>query len=254
MPMSDDDSNLSERTYRQLKADIISARIAPGARVNIAEICTRLAVSPAAVREALSRLMSERLVVSEHNRGFRATAISVDALRELSRARAELDALCLREALKREDIDWEANLISASHRARRRRLLARRSDRDADAFVDAHAAFHDAVAAGCGNEWLIWTRRILSTQSERYRHLCIPMIDQKDELYAEGHPFIPAVLARDGEKAVALLTAHYEAMVEKIIAATEESARPESDAPREAQSSGEAPVPRSRRKRVSAAA
>ena len=35
------------------------------------------------------------------------------------------------------------------------------------------------------------------------------MVDRKDELYAEDHPFMIAVLARDADKTVDLLTVHY---------------------------------------------
>ena len=57
--------------YEALRADLLACRVAPGSRLKIQELCLQHAVSLGAIREALSRLTSEGLVVAEPQRGFR---------------------------------------------------------------------------------------------------------------------------------------------------------------------------------------
>src|SRR5690349_6839687 len=64
--------NLTQRAYEELRADILSCRIPPGAKLKIQDLCTKFSVSLGAIREALSRLTSEGLVTAEPQRGFRA--------------------------------------------------------------------------------------------------------------------------------------------------------------------------------------
>lgn len=54
---------------------------------------------PGAVREALSRLSSECLVIAEPQRGFRAAPISEEDLVQLLEARKEIERLCLHRAM-----------------------------------------------------------------------------------------------------------------------------------------------------------
>ena len=54
-----------------------------------------------------------------------------------------------------------------------------------EASVSSHAAYHDALAGGCGSEWLMRLRRQLYDQSERYRRLAGREVEQ--------HPFHASV-------------------------------------------------------------
>src|ERR1700731_5490431 len=83
--------NLTQRAYEGLRADLLACRIRPGSRLKIQELCDRCSVSLGAVREALSRLTSEGLVVSEPQRGFRAAPVSVADLQDLTMVRIEVE-------------------------------------------------------------------------------------------------------------------------------------------------------------------
>ena len=61
--------NLTQSAYELLRADILSCRLPPGSKLKIQELCTRYAVGLGAIREALSRLTSEGLVIAEPQRG-----------------------------------------------------------------------------------------------------------------------------------------------------------------------------------------
>src|SRR5262245_36228578 len=81
--------------HQWLRTEILACRLKPGEKLRIAALTGRLSVSPGSVREALSRLVSEGLVIAESQRGFHVTPISSDELLDLTNARAYIETTCL---------------------------------------------------------------------------------------------------------------------------------------------------------------
>ena len=217
--------NLTQGAYEQLRAELLSCRILPGTRLKIGELCTRLSVSLGAIREALSRLTSDGLVVAEPQRGFRVAPISPEDLRDLTRARIEIDSLCLRRAIELGDVDWEARLVAAFHRLSR---TPERASADpacsSDEWAEAHAAFHAALVDGCDSPWLMRLHGQLYDQSDRYRRLSVSMAPRRRNIGDEHQKILDAVLARDADKAVRLLTSHLETTTAILLSADLEAA------------------------------
>ena len=82
--------SLTERAYRQLRDDLLTCRLVPGAKINIKDITETQGFSLGAVREALSRLTSEGFVTQDDARGFRVTPISIGDLTDLVRVRSDI--------------------------------------------------------------------------------------------------------------------------------------------------------------------
>jgi DNA-binding GntR family transcriptional regulator len=216
----DNSLNLTQGAYEDLRADLLSCRILPGSRLKIQELCTRLSVSLGAIREALSRLTSEGLVVAEPQRGFRAAPISPEDLSDLTRVRIEIEALCLRRAIALGDVDWEARLVAAFHRLSRTPERAPSDPaRSNDEWAAAHAAFHMALVEGCGSPWLLRLHSQLYDQSERYRRLSVSLARQTRNIGDEHQAIMEAALGRDADKAVALVTAHMTETTNILLAA-----------------------------------
>src|SRR5258708_11810091 len=108
-------ANLTQAAYEGLRADLLACRILPGKKLKIQELCDRFSVSLGAIREALSRLTSEGLVVAEPQRGFRAAPISAADLRDLTMVRVEVESLCLKRAIEICDVNCESRLVAAFH-------------------------------------------------------------------------------------------------------------------------------------------
>jgi DNA-binding GntR family transcriptional regulator len=211
MPRDAPGLSLTQAAYECLRADLLACRLRPGERLKIGELCGALSVSLGAVREALSRLTSEGLVVAEPQRGFRVAPVSVAELRDLTAVRIEIEGTCLTRAVAAGDVAWEAGLVAAHHR------LSRTPEREpgdarrlSEAWAEAHASFHRALVAGCDSRWLLRLREILYAQSERYRRLSVPLAPAGRDLEGEHRGIMEAALARDAERAVALLAAHLE--------------------------------------------
>lgn len=204
-------TSLTQSVYERLRSDVLACRLRPGQRLRINDLSQDLGVSLSAVREALSRLTAEALVVAEPQRGFRVAPISADELRDLTAVRVEIECMCLRRAIIVGDIAWEERLVSAHHRLTR---IAEREpddpDRLGETWSDAHRNFHSALVAGCDSPCLLEIREMLYGRSERYRRLSVPLARAQRNILQEHQEIVNATLARDTDRATALLAAHLE--------------------------------------------
>ena len=202
-------SSLTAEVYERLRRDLLACRLAPGQRLNIAELAGTISVSLGAVREALSRLTSEGLVVLEPQKGFTAAPISAADLADLTQVRIRIECQCLRRSIEVGSLAWETTLVAAHHRlARTPASSPGDPSRMADEWALYHAEFHEALAAGCDSPWSLKLRRTLFAHSERYRRLSLPLGRKPRRVDQEHAALVAAALARDADSAERLLTAH----------------------------------------------
>ncbi len=201
--------SLTQAAYERLRRDVLSCRLQPGQRLKINELCSRLQVSLGAIREALSRLTSEGLIVAAPQRGFSVAPISIDELHDLTMVRLQIEETCLRAAIRHGDQAWESRVVAALH------LLCQTPERPQDdpaglseTWLEAHAEFHAALVSSCGSPWLLRLRAQLYVQAERYRRLGVSLTRPSYDLRAEHQAIAAAILARDAEHAVNLMTRH----------------------------------------------
>jgi DNA-binding GntR family transcriptional regulator len=205
----DSPKSLTEGVIEQLRSAILKCHLAPGARLRITDLCTRYDVSLGAVREALSRLSAEGLVVAEPQRGFRVAPVSAADLADLTWVRIEIETLALRQAIAKGDITWESGLVAAQHQLRRTpKFEPGEGARMNEAWSVAHAQFHAALVASCDSPWLLRLRATLFDQSERYRRLSVPGEGTQRNVDAEHDAIVEAALARDAGQATQLLAEH----------------------------------------------
>lgn len=209
MAQTTSSASLTQAAYEKLRADLLACRFRPGERLRINDICKGSSFNLSAVREALSRLTAEGLVVAEPQRGFRAAPISDDDLRDLTAVRVEIEGSCLRRAIAVGDLTWESSIVAAYHRlARTPERATGDENRLEDEWSLAHAAFHEALVKACDSPWLLRLRGTLYAQGERYRRLSIPLSKEPRDLDREHRGIMEAVLARDPDEACLLMAAH----------------------------------------------
>lgn len=204
-------TSLVAQAYRRLKADIIAGEWQPGEKLLMSQLKTHYDIGAGPMREALSQLVSERLVTAINQRGFRVAEMSLDELHDIYDARAHLEALLVELAVARGDESWEAELVGKAH------TLARidevnTPDEMLHVWDSRHKAFHTAIVKGCGSPKLLEMRAALSDQAERYRQLWLKKtvfskaaLMQKRE---EHQALVDALLARDAEGAARFIYEH----------------------------------------------
>ena len=82
----------TDRAYAALLEEILNCRLAPGAKITISEVATKLGFSPGAVREALSRLSAEKMAVATAQKGFSVAEVSIEELKDLTRTQSSNSA------------------------------------------------------------------------------------------------------------------------------------------------------------------
>jgi DNA-binding GntR family transcriptional regulator len=211
------DASLSQFAYRHLRADLLSGRLSPGAKIKISEVGESLSVNLSAVREALSRLTADGLVVALPQRGFQVAPVSVSELKDLTSARIEIDCICIRKAAANPDIRWETALVAATHQLLRTAKSDPGSSEPSAAWRDAHFEFHRALIAGCGNSWLIRIHDQLFAQAERYQRLSARGQGARRSIDNEHKQLSDAMLGRRADLCVELIAAHYQKTADLVI-------------------------------------
>jgi DNA-binding GntR family transcriptional regulator len=210
-----EDSSLTNRAYVEIRRALISCRLAPGARLSIAQLQRDVGVSQAAVREALSRLTAEGLAVIERNSGFRAAPISVEGYRELATAVITIEVPLLRSSIENGDYAWEGALLSAYHVASR--VLSEVEDgAGMEAYVANREDFHRCLFSCCDNQWLLWSWSLLYAQQLRYRHTFAELARFERGLHADYRSFLDVVIRRDVDQAERLWRENHEKVADFI--------------------------------------
>lgn len=206
---------LASAAYERLRREVMTAQLLPGQKLNIRRLCARYEMGLSPIREALNRLSRDGLVTQFDQQGFRVAPVGIAQLDELTRTRCWLNELALRESITHGDMAWEENVLLACHRLLR--LPRESSDEHSplrnDSWEEAHRAFHASLLAACRSPWLIAFCEQLFDAAERYRH--ISRIARSERRRDEHKQIMEAVVARDAELAVKLLTAHFWATAER---------------------------------------
>jgi DNA-binding GntR family transcriptional regulator len=196
--------------YNQMKADILRGKFQPGAKLIISSLCEEIDVSLGAVREALSRLASDGLVMFVPQKGYRVAPISRQDLEDITIVRIDVERLCLERALKYGDLKWEAGILSAHHELNHSQV----EDPDhpgtmGSAWSQAHDRFHYALVSACDSPWLLNLRANLYVQSQRYRFLSIPLDQKRRDIVKEHADLADAAIRRDISATKTLIADHF---------------------------------------------
>jgi GntR family carbon starvation induced transcriptional regulator len=214
--------NQTTVAYEALRADILTGKHVPGKKLKIQELAEEFGVSPGAVREALSRLVPEELVVSRDQRGFLVAPLSLADLADLTDVRCEVESLALRRSVALGDVNWEAGILAAEHRLRSKAVVVGTEDPKMK-WRRNHAAFHTALVSACGSRRLLGLHAQLYEQSERYRGLMFRLEIDRD-IDDEHHRIVEYALGRDADALVGAMVDHLRVTSQLIVDAVESKA------------------------------
>ncbi len=206
--------SLTATVASALQRDLVNARYMPGQKLPIVQLAKHYGVSPGAVREALSRLISEGLVEFNEQRGFRAAPVPPNALADITRTRILIDVQALREAIRLGDVDWEAEVLAINHRLANCPPREKSNPKGVrEEWQRLHRVFHRTLISACGSPWLMRFHDLLFDQTIRYRSVASAYETEREDLRrdpnAEHAAIVEAAVARDADKAALLLEQHY---------------------------------------------
>ncbi len=210
-------ATLASEAYQRLREDIINAVLVPGSKLRVQELCTRYGMGQSPIREALNRLVRDGLASLSDHKGFSVTSLSRAHLESLTKTRCWVNEIALRESMLNGDSAWEEGVVLAYHRLTRnpRRASAQPGGVRVDGTYNssgeqAHRAFHTSLISACGSPWLIDLCEQLFDAADRYRHLARATSSRTARPRGDEHKLlVDAVVARDVDRAVAVLKKHF---------------------------------------------
>lgn len=209
---------LIERSYAQLRNDIIDNRWQPGAKLRVEHLRQHYGVSAGTLREALTRLVSDALVEAEGQRGFRVAPVTMADLEDLTDLRVRIEIDALRCSISRADAGWRQRLedcYAALSRVEQPILPSQARQWEA-----LNTAFHEALVADCGSAWTLRLLRLLARQSERYRRFAIQLNAGARDVHAEHRDIYEAAMSGNALRAALALEHHIRATPEVFKHAT----------------------------------
>jgi DNA-binding GntR family transcriptional regulator len=208
---------LIERAYAQLREDIIEGHLVPGTKLRVEHLKSRYGVGAGTLREAITRLVSDALVLAEGQRGFRVAPVAIEDLEDLMRVRLHLEIDALRQSIRHGDAAWRSHLQRAYDElsgveqpiepAMRRRweLLNTR--------------FHEALIAAHASPWTLKVLRLLARHGERYRRFAMKLPGSQRDVHAEHREIFELSMAGHEARAALALEAHIRATPDELIRA-----------------------------------
>jgi GntR family carbon starvation induced transcriptional regulator len=192
----------------RLREDILTCQLQPGQWLKIEELRARYDVSVGTLREALTQLASEGLVLAEANRGFAVAPVSVADLLDITELRIDLECKALAASIQEGDDEWEARILSAFHLLQKLDAeLQGDHDGEPKLWAERHRRFHEALVSACPSQWVLRFRQTLFDQARRYRGLSMKHSATPGRM-DQHRRLMEAALARDQATVCALAETH----------------------------------------------
>lgn len=134
---------------RELSDDIAAGALAPGERLDEVKLTERFGVSRTPIREALSRLVAQGILVPGEKRGVRVAVYSREQLAQIFEAMHEIEAACARVASQRLTLLSRAEIELAQAGCE-----AAAEKGDVVEYKRANETFHDAIYRATGNPYM----------------------------------------------------------------------------------------------------
>ncbi|OVZ64979.1 GntR family transcriptional regulator [Pigmentiphaga sp. NML080357] len=193
-----------EQAYQYVRTAIRSGELAPGTRLREIELAELLGLSRTPVREALSRLESEGLVVNESGRGLVVTELDQSMINELYVMREVLEGTAARLAARHaSDVE-----ISA---------LREIADRDAqlleqpDQLAVNNHFFHETLYRCAHNRYLLKTLNSLQESMSLLGPTTLAMPGRAQSSSREHQEMVAALEQRDPDLAERITREHIRA-------------------------------------------
>ena len=159
---------MAEAALVELQEAILTGHLPPGAPLRLELLARTLDMSISPVREAVRQLEALGLAVHVPHRGARVSDISIEDLHDTYEVRLALETLAVRRAA--EHFGDEDAAPARAHLDEHVAAHERGESREARA---AHTAFHFALYAASGSDWLVRLIRPAWENCERYRSLSL---------------------------------------------------------------------------------
>ena len=193
---------LADRAYVELRDQIVTLAIPPGAPINEESLGRELRLGRTPLREAIKRLALENLVTVFPRRGTFASEINITDLAHISDVRQELEGHAARRAAER---------LTGARRAELEALLDRIEAPGAasrDELMELDAEIHRFVHRASANPYLEETLARYFNLSLRIWYLVLDRLPHLTERVREHRALLEAIRDGEADRARAIAAEH----------------------------------------------
>lgn len=207
---------IGETAYRRIRSDIIFGVLPPSQKLRLERISESYNTSISTLRELLNRMCAEGLIVAEGQRGFEVAPVTAADFRQVAELRLLLENHALQQSFVSGDLDWEGRVVSAHHKLavmEKRMLEGKRENQEL--WKQCDWDFHHALISACGSDALLQTHALIYDRYLRYQMIAVVF---RGEIAAREHQdLLESALARDWQRAQALMVSHVQGCVEHAL-------------------------------------
>jgi GntR family carbon starvation induced transcriptional regulator len=211
-----EDETIGNDGYRRIRTDILLGRLVPGQKLKLEMLRESYRVSVSTLREILSRLSAEGLVVAEGRRGFEVAPVSKANLKELADMRLLLEGHAMEASFARADVEWEGRVVSARHKLHSIERLMASGVGEPEQWKRYDSEFHQALISNCGSQVLIEAHAAVFDRYFRYQMIALHY--RGEEPAKQHQALLQCALKRDSTGAVKVLRQHVESCVDHALA------------------------------------
>ena len=193
-------SPLSDQIYQNLKWSLIIGEYCPGSVLSIRKLAAKLGTSAMPVREALSRLASERLLQSAANRSYKVAELDAKRVAEQFFVRARLEGIATSLAVPKmtsNQVDQLEKLAS--------QMVKDVEDGDNENYIVRNYNFHFSIYGAAGNDELFWTIERLWALTGPFLAQVVRDQEMPDDWRILHSEIAKAIRARNADYAASLI-------------------------------------------------
>ncbi len=210
----------NDHVYDIVKEQILSLKIKPGASITENALASELGVSRTPVREALNRLESDGLIVT-NNRRKRVYVLTIREVREIFDVK-----ICLESAVAR----WATEKGKPQNFANLERILGemktisnQKSDDEGkeqetlNRWLEKDRELHRTLFEMAGNQK---AEQLITTLNEQWHQLRVSMYmleGRMERAYREHEDFVKAILEKDAVSAEAAMRLHLNNLKRELV-------------------------------------
>lgn len=200
-----------EYIYNSLRKAILDGKLEPGSIISQVQLATQYQVSRSPLREALKKLLSERLVEGDFNRRMRVSALDLNDFDQIYAMRIALEPIALANAMSTYDDDTRARLVEYIDE-----MDKAIATQNFEHFCVLHRSFHLFLVHGSGARIEKFVQELWDN-SERYRSKYLHQnydapgsktIDELMASQAEHKNIVKAAVAGNVTESVSSLVQH----------------------------------------------
>lgn len=205
---------LSEEICNQLREAILGGQFQPGERLGEESLAVAMGVSRGPIREALTQLEREGLVIKERNRGAFVARLSRQDLEEVYSLRLALESLAVKLAIQHADpaeLDEMQKIVNSMYKYAERGITEKLA-------AELDIRFHEIIYRAAKHQRLydVWA----DLKPQIYILLLgrmVATLDYRTMAVNSHQEILDALSAKDEARAIALVKQHLGESYERVL-------------------------------------